>query len=218
MSGIRAARPPFLVLLLVLVAGLLFLPQATLASGSGGGHESVSAEAGDHGAGEGHGGGVSEAKFWDFIWRTLNFVVLFVILFIVLRKPMSQFFGNRRANIAQTLSDFEDRKAKAESRFKELEDKLASLEGERDRIISAYVKEGEEEKEKIIAHAEEMAERIKNQAEVTIGLEIGSAKAELMREIADLSATMAEDLIKKNINTQDQERLVEEYLEKVVHN
>ena len=183
--------------------------------------EAAVAETGEGGHGEaaaegGH--GISSEKIWDLVWRTLNFAVLFIILFVVLRKPASQFFANRRETIAQTLEDFEKKKSAAEVRMKELEATLADLTQEREKIMADYVRDGEAEKEKIVAHAHEMAERIKKQAEVTISNEIEAAKNDLMNEIAGMSAAMAEDLIRKNINSQDQERLVEEYLSKVVQN
>ena len=158
-------------------------------------------------------------EIWDLVWRTLNFAVLFIILFVVLRKPASQFFANRRETIAQTLEDFEKKEdPRPRLRMKELEATLADLTQEREKIMADYVRDGEAEKEKIVAHAHEMAERIKKQAEVTISNEIEAAKNDLMSEIAGMSAAMAEDLIRKNINSQDQERLVEEYLSKVVQN
>ena len=84
--------------------------------------------------------------------------------------------------------------------------------------MADYMAEGEREKENIIKNAHEMAERIKTQADLAIQQEVKTAKEDLMKEIADLAATKAEDLIRENINDQDQERLVEEYLGKVVQN
>lgn len=185
------------ILVLALVLGLLLL-----------GPGSALAEEGGH--------GVSSAKAWDLIWRIINFVVMFVILIFVLKKPISRFFSNRRETIAQTLADLEAKKAEAEERFKKIEDKLSELDVEREKIIAEYIKGGQEEKEKIIANAHEMADRIKQQAEVTIQQELKAAKDGLMREIADMSASMAEDMIRKNINEDDQRRLVEEYITKVV--
>ena len=173
-------------------------------------------EAGAHG--EEHGSSATPAKLWDLVWRTMNFVVLFVVLFVLLKKPIGNFFSGRRENIAQTLADFETKKAEAEERFKSLESKLADLSAERDRILAEYAAEGEEEKKKIIAHAEEMAERIQTQAEAAVAQEVKAAKADLVREIADMSAAKAEELIRRNINDKDQERLVEEYIGKVVQN
>ncbi|MEW6264445.1 MAG: F0F1 ATP synthase subunit B [Thermodesulfobacteriota bacterium] len=191
-------RPAVLVALTVL-SGLIMLlaAQEVLASG---------------------GGGVSTQKFWDFVWRAWNFLVLFIALFLLLRKPAAKFFAGRRANIAETLSDLERKKAQAEDRYREMEAKLADLAGEREKILAEYVKAGEEERDRIIAHAREMAERIKKQAEVTIAQEINSAKAALRKEVAASAAALAEDLIKQKMTDQDQDRLVEEYISKVVPN
>ena len=190
------------------------------------GHGDVEAAAGHGDTAGGHGaeaGGhaassVTPEKIDNLIWRTLNFVVLVVILFLVLRKPIGAFFSGRREEIARTLEEFEKKKNEVEARYKELEGKLSDLTAEREKIMAEFVKEGQDEKAKIIANAEVMAERVKVQAEKTIDLEIKSAKAELVAEIAGMSANMAEELVKKNINESDQKRLVEEYLKKVVQN
>lgn len=203
----------------ILILGLcLFGPNAVLAEEAGHGEPAAHGETSAAGHGEDSHGGLSSEKIWNLFWRVMNFAVLFLVIFFLLRKPLAKFLTNRRETIAQTLAEFEDKKIEAKARFKELESKLADLESEREEILRQYAQIGEEEKEKIIANAQEMAERIKQQAEITIRQEINRAKADLVREIADMSASMAEDLIKKNINDQDQQRLVEDYLEKVVQN
>ncbi|MFH1139437.1 MAG: ATP synthase F0 subunit B [Pseudomonadota bacterium] len=221
MNKLRAFFSPFLFSALVLFLmtagpGLAWGSTATTAEGE---NAPAVSEAGGHGEGGAaaeH--GVSDAKFWDFIWRTLNFGVLLVLLVVVLRKPAGQFFANRRESIAQTLKDFEAKKVEADARFRELEFKLSDLAAEHEKILADYTKEGEGEAAKIVAHAHETAERIKKQAEVTIGLEIKAAKDGLTKEIAVMAAAMAEDLIKSNIDEKDQVRLVGEYLDKVVRN
>jgi len=218
-----ASRRRLGVLLLILILGLVFGwgllgPHSLLmASDTGQGQTAVQGQAGHGEEGGGHGGPSSE-KVWDLVWRALNFAVLFVVLFVVLRKPLAQFLSSRREGIAQTLSDLEAKKNETEKRFQSLAARLSELEIEREKILADYVKEGESEKAKILAHAQEMAERIREQSELTIQQEIKQAKDGLKKEIAAMSASMAEELIKKNINKKDQRRLVEEYLKKVVQN
>lgn len=171
-----------------------------------------------HGS-EGEGGqGISKKKLWDFIARTMNFVVMVVIIVLLAGKAAKQFFGNRREEIKTTLDDLEQRKTSTEKKYTELEKKISELENERKNIMEEYAREGEKEKNKIIDHAHEMSERIQQQAQVAIQREIKQAKDQLRSEIAELSAAMAEELVKDNINESDQTRLVEEYLEKVVSN
>jgi F-type H+-transporting ATPase subunit delta len=56
---------------------------------------------------------------------------------------------------------------------------------------------------------------LRPQAQFAIEQETDLAKTELKREVAELSAALAEDLLKQNINAEDQNRLVDEYLTKV---
>ncbi|MBW2621733.1 MAG: F0F1 ATP synthase subunit B [Deltaproteobacteria bacterium] len=184
---------------------------------SGGSDESHGEAAGEAHADEGH-GGISAEKVWDLVYRTMNFLAVVIILFFVLRKPLGRFFSNRREEIAETLADLEKMKGEAEESYAKLEARLAEIEAERDSILAEYIADGEKEKEKIIANAEDMSSRIQTQAEKAIAQEIKKAKDALKREIAELSASMAEELVKDNISDQDQERLVEEYLDKVVTN
>jgi len=191
------------------------------ASESAGAGHGEAVEAAHAGEGESHGeehGGYSAAKIWDLVFRAMNFFAVAIILFFVLRKPLAQFFGNRREEIAETLADLEKKKGEAAEKYAALETRLAEIEAERDSILAEYIADGEKEKEKIIANAEDMSARIQAQAQKAIAQEIKKAKDDLKKEIAELSASMAEELVKNNINDQDQERLVEEYLDKVVTN
>lgn len=181
------------------------------------GYETPLAWAAGGGGAEADGGhGIPPQKIWDLIYRTFNFVVLFLLLFFVLKKPLSRALGDRRQQIAKTLADLESGKVEAERKLKEFETRLKEMDQERGRILAEYIKVGEAEKQKIIAQAQETAERIKAQAQITISQELKTAKAELLREVAEAATRMAEDLIKKNIGPKDQDRLVAEYIEKVV--
>lgn len=215
----RGHRP--LLLIFFLIISLSIFGPGLAWSSSGGSSEghgeaaegSPVAESGDHG-----GGGLSAEKVWDLVFRAMNFLAVVIILFLVLRKPIRQFFGNRREEIAETLADLERKKGETEESYAKLESRLAELEAERETILAEYISDGEKEKEKIIANAEEMSSRIQVQAGKAIEREIKSAKDALKQEIAELAASLAEGLVKENITDQDQERLVDEYLDKVVTN
>jgi F-type H+-transporting ATPase subunit b len=170
---------------------------------------------------EGHGGEAahgsdSSEKLMDLLYRTLCFAVVFLGLFFLLRKIVPQFLSNRRESIKQELDELEKKKKDTEAMLGDFRKKLKEIESERDSIIEQYVKEGEAEKEKIIEQAKLMGERIEEQARWTIDQEVKRAKTDLRSEIAELAAAMAEEVIRKNIREEDEKRLVDEYLEKVV--
>ena len=166
------------------------------------------------GGGEHH-SSYTDEKFWDFIWRVMNFAVLAIVLVFILRKPLGQGLKQRTEGIKQELEELEAQREEAQREYAVLEGRLQETEAERELILDDFRAQGEREKAKIIAEAHTMAERIKATAQFTIEQETASAKAELKREITDISAALAEDMLKANINDDDQARLVDEYLERV---
>lgn len=161
-----------------------------------------------------HEGGLDKGK--DLIYRTLNFAVLAGALIFLLKKPLSQGLGARRQGIKDQLNELELQKQQAERQLAEYKSKLARLDQEVEKIIAEYVKDGEAVKAKIIEEAKASAENLQEQAKKNIEHEFQKARQELKAEMAEQAVAMAEELIKKNIKDEDQKRIIDEYLTKVV--
>lgn len=149
-------------------------------------------------------------------FRVMNFVVLVVALGFVLRKPLSQALSSRIKVIKAQLDDLEAQKAEAEKQLAEYNDKLAQLEKEAEKIVDDYVRQGNEAKARILKEAEASAEKLQVQARRNIEHEFGQAKLELQKEIFEKSLVKAEDIIRSKFTGEDQDRIVDEYLTKVV--
>jgi F-type H+-transporting ATPase subunit b len=149
-------------------------------------------------------------------FRVINFAVLAVALIFILRKPLSQALSSRIKGIKEQLEDLEARKAEAEKKLAEYKERLAQLEGEAEKIIDDYVKQGHEAKSRILKEAEASAEKLKAQARRNIEHEFEQAKLKLQEEIFATSLQKAEEIIKNKITADDQDRIVDEYLKKVV--
>ncbi|MCP4755425.1 MAG: hypothetical protein GY866_31565, partial [Proteobacteria bacterium] len=76
--------------------------------------------------------------------------------------------------------------------------------------------QGEAAKAKILAEAEKTAEKLEEQAKRNIEHEFKEAEEKLRGEILEKALQQAEEFIKGGISSDDQDRLVDEYLEKVV--
>jgi F-type H+-transporting ATPase subunit b len=149
-------------------------------------------------------------------YRVMNFAVLFIVLFVLLRKPASQALNTRIEGIKEQLSDLEAKKNDAEKQLAAYNEKLATLEQEAKKLIEEYVRQGNEAKARILAEAQAAAEKLEEQARRNIDSEFKQAKLKLQEEILEKALIKAEELIKSKISTEDQEKLVDEYLEKVV--
>lgn len=165
---------------------------------------------------EGGHGGIDAAKLDDLLWRTVNFVIFAAILYKLAAKPIKTFFAGRKAEISNELQDLETRKISVQKALKEAKAQLAAVAAERDQIIQQYIAEGEAEKAKIIAKAEQQAQRLKDMAVMTIEGETKKAAADLKREIVETAVRLSEQIIKDKIVPEDQQRLVDDYLAKVV--
>jgi F-type H+-transporting ATPase subunit b len=184
---------------------LMLAVGAAWGASEGGGH---GAEAGaeDHGI---H----WQATDWA---RVLNFVVLVVALFIVLRKPVGSALNNRISVIKEELEDLESRKVDVEKQLASYNEKLKQMDKEAEQIIAQYVQQGEDAKARILKEAQTAAEKLKEQAKKNIAHEFNQAKLQLQVEIVEKALAKAEKIIAEQITDEDQGRLVDEYLDKVV--
>ena len=152
----------------------------------------------------------------DLIARCINFGLMVIILFVVIRKSsMKDFFSSRRESIREKLDELKRGKELAENRVKELEQKLKAFEEEKKRILEQFKAEGIAEKERIIKEAKERAKQILEQAEFTIQREMDAARGRLRQEVAELATKKAEEMISKEITDKDQEHLVSEFIDRV---
>jgi F-type H+-transporting ATPase subunit b len=152
----------------------------------------------------------------DLLLRSMNFVVLAGVLIFLLRKPIAQGLKSRRRGIKDELDDLEAQKQGAERELAGYRQKLSLLDQEVEKIVAGYIREGEAAKAKIIEEARVAAEKLQEQAKKNIEHEFEKAKQQLKAEMAGQAVAMAEGLIKEHINDEDQERIIDEYLTKVV--
>jgi F-type H+-transporting ATPase subunit b len=163
-------------------------------------------------------GGEGGTKTWEWedTYRVMNFTVLAVALVFILRKPLSQALSSRIKSIKEQLDDLEQQKAEAEKQLAEYNEKLAQLEKEAEKIVDDYVRQGNEAKARILKEAEASAEKLQVQALRNIEHEFEQAKLELQKEIFEKSLVKAEEIIRGKFTGNDQDRMVDEYLKKVV--
>lgn len=218
---VKMKRKPQRVILVILffAAFYLFLNNGmAIASGEvaqGGGKESVheSSSGGAHG---GEKGKDRSADLRDLLYRFINFALLIIILFVAIRKSgLKDSLAGRIDEIKQRLEDLRKEKEEAEARYQDIEKKLRDFEAKKKEIIEQFQNEGQAEKERIIVEANERAKQIVEQAELTIQQEMQSAKDRLRREVMQLAATQAQEIIAKEMTDEDQDRLISEFIERV---
>jgi F-type H+-transporting ATPase subunit b len=193
---------------------------AASSGGSQGGHaaKESSAQATHEDGGHDAHASAHESKGWVALdtYRVINFSVLAIALFFILRKPVSQALSSRIEGIRNQLKELEEKKVQAEKELAKYSQKLAELDKEAKKVVDSYIRQGQEAKARIIAEAKNSAEKLEAQALRNIEHEFKQAKESIQAEIVEKALMKAEILIKEKVSDQDQERLVDEYLQKVV--
>jgi F-type H+-transporting ATPase subunit b len=162
-------------------------------------------------------GGHEGNKWFEFAWKTLDFIVLVGFLYWLLAAKIKDFFVGRRKEIKESLDKSAQQKAEAEGKYREYSEKVDKASAEIDGIFEMIKAQGVTEKQKIIEDAEKVARKLKEDAQARIEQELKKASDQLKTEAVLLSSQMAEEILKKNITAQDNEAMVRDYMDKVVN-
>ncbi len=195
-------------LLLFAAAALIFCSATAVAASGEQGTEG-------HGAGDAH---APASKGWvaTDTYKVINFAVLVIALVFLLRKPVAKALNDRIQSIKDQLEDLEARKKQAEDELAAYNQKFLQLEQEAEKIVDQYIQQGQEAKARILEEAQSAAGKLEEQARRNIDHEFKKAREQLQTEVLEKALVKAEEVIKSRISDKDQDRLVDEYLDKVV--
>jgi F-type H+-transporting ATPase subunit b len=152
------------------------------------------------------------ASITQLIFPLINFLIFVYLLKRFLMPFVKGHLRSRREEIAAAVKEADEARARAEALLRDYRRRLARLDEEGREIRDALSAEGERGKLKLIADAEELARRIKADADFLAEQEVKLARQQLMREIARLAREDAEKLVQGHLNPADQKRLVKEFL------
>lgn len=152
---------------------------------------------------------------WFDLGRVFNLLLVVGVLVWIARKPLSNFFANRSNAIREELEEAQKARVEAESKLAEIEARMSRLDDELKEIARTSEKEGQEEYQRLLAAAEQDAQKIVERSRQEIGGMTRAAQLELKRHAAELSVQMAEERIQHEITPADRERLFSRFVTKL---
>ena len=163
------------------------------------------------GAAEGGGAGIIDVNF-TLVVQLFNFLLLLVVLYKFAYTPLLGALESRSSAIKQQLAEAQGARESAQRQLTEFEAKLTASQAEAQAVRDRALREAAELRERLTAEARQEAGRLVERARAEIEQDVRRARAELRREVAGLAVTIAERLIQKNVQPEDQERLVQDAL------
>jgi F-type H+-transporting ATPase subunit b len=151
----------------------------------------------------------------SLLFPAINFVLLIGTLFVLTRKPIQTFFGERRNAIRKELDDAAALEKGARERYAQWQRKLVDLERELAEIRAGAQERAEAERASLLADARAAAERIRADATNAVEHELRRARAHLREEASQLAIELASGILREKVTAQDRERLIDEFIERV---
>ena len=150
-----------------------------------------------------------------FVWTILTFLLLVFVLAKFAWKPLLKMLQDREDMIRSSLEDAEKAKSELERLNEESEAIMAKARSEAQSILADGKAVAEKVKDDIIAKSKEQANKIREDAGNQIQVEKDKAISEIKKEVVNLTFSVAEKLIQKNLSDADNKSLIEESLKKV---
>jgi F-type H+-transporting ATPase subunit b len=162
-------------------------------------------------AAAGGGAGLIEINS-TLIVQVINFLILLVVLYRFVYKPLLGTLESRSAAIKQQLAEAQAARESAQRQLAEFEAKLTASQAEAQAVRDRALREAAELRERLTAEARREASQLVESARAEIEQDVRRARADLRREVAGLAVNIAERLIQKNVQAEDQDRLVQDAL------
>ena len=146
------------------------------------------------------------------LWTLVIFGILLAALAWKGWPKLLQLVEEREKRIAAQIAAAEKANQDAQQVLAEYEQKLAAAKGEAQELLAAGRAAGEKLREDIMARARTEHEELIDRARREIAAEREKAVAELRREAVELSLAAAGKVIEKNLDTEADRRMVQDYL------
>ncbi|NIK11852.1 F0F1 ATP synthase subunit B [Alkalibacillus almallahensis] len=148
--------------------------------------------------------------------------VMFIILLAVITKfawrPLMNVMQEREEHVANEIDTAEKNRQEAERLMNEAQDELQGTRQNAQKIIEDAKETAKSEQQTMIAEAKDEAQRIKDNARQEIEQEKERAVQALQEQVGTLSVQIASKVIEKELTVDEQQKLINEYLEQVGEN
>ena len=148
-------------------------------------------------------------------WKFINLFLFVGALILILRRPIGQSMRARRESIRKELMRAQEERNAATAKLAEVNARLARLDEETQALRAQAEQEAAQERERIARTTEEDARKVREQAQREIESAGKAARLELRRYAAEQSTELAEELLRRDLRRDDDERLMHDYIEEL---
>jgi F-type H+-transporting ATPase subunit b len=159
--------------------------------------------------------GLLSFNFGSIVWVLVFFLIVLVILYKAAWKNVLAGLKKREDRIRKDLTDAEAARVKAEATLREYAAQITAAEQKVRDMITAASAEGEKIATALRMQAQQDAEASKERAIKEIESARQQALQDIYAQAAELSTSIAEKILRRNLNADDQRDLVNQSLQEL---
>jgi F-type H+-transporting ATPase subunit b len=145
-------------------------------------------------------------------WTSISFGILVVLLYRFALPPLIGFLEKREQMIADSISAAQENQKRSEDTLLENKKQLTLAQRQAERLLASAKEEGERLKGEVLERAENHARFVLEQARLDLVHEREKILDGVKKETVGLVAAAASKLLRRSINPQDNQRIIEESL------
>lgn len=150
-----------------------------------------------------------------FVAQLVNFLLVMIVLWRFVYKPILGMLDTREAAIAKSMKDVEDISARVKSSEAERSALLAEARKESQAIIEAAMHETEVRKNEMLESAKREVERVIAQGKARLDAERETAMLEMRKEVVDIAVRAAAKIVTEGMTQKKSQSLAEEVVRKL---
>ncbi|MCR5718248.1 MAG: F0F1 ATP synthase subunit B [Oscillospiraceae bacterium] len=149
------------------------------------------------------------------LFTLINTLLIFLAFKLILFKRVDAILAKRQQEVSSTYSKADDALAAANSDKEKYAQALAGAKEEAAELISRAEKKAQLEGDLIISEARTEAADVREKAAAATERESVQAKQALQGEITDLAMELAQKIMEKEIDKEDHDRLIEDFMQEI---
>ncbi len=149
------------------------------------------------------------------VYQVINVSILVFALIYFTKDAIVAFFTDRSANYLKAAQKSAIARENAERELEEIKAKLAHLEATREESIKKAHSHADDMKKQIMDEANDVSKRIKEDAELTVNLEVQRASKELRAQLVAASMEAARQVLTKDLGGSDQQKLQKDFVNNI---
>lgn len=158
---------------------------------------------------------VISVNVWQILIALINLTILFLLLKKFLYKPVEKILKKRENELNEQYKKANTALENAENTKAEYETRLNGAKIKAEGIISEATATAASRSEKIVEGAREEADAIIKRAKTQAELEMARAEKDIKEQIVDVSSLLAQKLLEREINSDDQKRLIDSFIDRI---